>query len=355
MRRSAAYDRPDMLQNACFSWEALPAVTAHLPGTGGSIRTSPDDFVVVEIPSYLPSGEGAHAYAHVEKRGLTTQDIVSALADAGVPRSAVGYAGQKDKHSVARQWFSVPVAHEHAIDALRALDGASVLHTSRHRNKLGLGHLRGNQFTVRVRNPVGDWQPRAERILAHLRTTGLPNYFGPQRFGSFNTNVSDALRLIAGERVPGGRRMRRFYLSALQSHIFNLLLKARIDAGLYDAILSGDRAQRHDSGGMFVVDDPAAETERARRLEISPVLPMYGKKVRPSDGDAGEIEARIMADLGMQHKQLSSVRGTRRISRIRIDDATIAPTDDGYTLAFSLPKGVYATTLIRELSKTAVH
>ena len=94
-----------------FSWDDLPAASAHLPGTGGALRVKTDDFVVEEIPSYLPSGAGAHAYALIEKRLLTTMDVVSALADAGAPRRAIGFAGQKDKYAVARQWLSVPAEH----------------------------------------------------------------------------------------------------------------------------------------------------------------------------------------------------------------------------------------------------
>ena len=174
---------------------------------------------------------------------------------AGAPRRAIGFAGQKDKYAVARQWLSVPTEHAPALEFLEDVDGITVLETSLHRNKLGLGHLRGNRFSLRVRNPRDDWQPIADAVLAHLRQVGAPNYFGPQRFGTFNTNIADGLRLIRGERMRIERRMRRFYQSALQSHLFNWLLKLRMENGLYAAVLTGDRAQRHDSGGMFVVDD----------------------------------------------------------------------------------------------------
>ena len=159
------FDRED--DNLRFSWEDLPAASAHLPGTGGVLRANIEDFIVEEIPSYLPSGAGTHAYAFIEKRGMTTQDVVSALADAGVPRGAVGYAGQKDKYAVARQWVSVPSDHTPAFQALNSVDGVSVLETSRHKNKLGLGHLRGNRFSVRVRSPRSDCETVAESALAH--------------------------------------------------------------------------------------------------------------------------------------------------------------------------------------------
>lgn len=335
-----------------FSWDDLPAVSAHLPGTGGVLRASVDDFLVEEVPSYLPSGAGMHAYALIEKRELTTKDVVSALVEIGVPRGAVGFAGQKDKRAVARQWMSVPAEHSLALNSLDDVHGVTVLETSLHRNKLGLGHLRGNRFKLRVRQPSNDWQRIAEGVLAHLRRAGAPNYFGPQRFGSFNTNIADGLRLLTGEKMRIDRRMQRFYLSALQSHLFNWLLKLRIEHGLYDAVLTGDRAQRHDSGGMFVVEDADVESDRARRLEISAALPLFGKKARGSAGDAGALEEHLLSDFGLEYGQFRRIPGARRISRIRLDDAALSAADDGYIVEFTLPKGAYATSVMREFMKS---
>ena len=334
-----------------FSWDVLPAASAELPGTGGNLREDIADFVVEEIPSYLPSGAGGHAYAFIEKRELTTMDVVTALAGAGVPRRAVGFAGQKDKYAVARQWISVPAENASVFESMGDVEGLTVLETSLHRNKLGLGHLRGNRFSVRVRNPRDDWQTVAEDVLALLRVVGVPNYFGPQRFGSFNTNIIDGLRLIRGERMRVDRRMQRFYQSALQSHLFNWLLKLRMEQGMFDAVLTGDRAQRHDSGGMFVVDDGESESERARRMEISAALPLFGKKARVSGGDAGVLEERVLSEFGLEYQQFRGVPGARRISRIRLDDATVKPAEDGYVVEFTLPKGAYATSVMRELMK----
>ena len=147
------------------------------------------------------------------------------------------------------------------------------------------------------------------------------------------------------------RRMRRFYQSALQSHLFNWLLKMRMERGLYDVVLTGERAQRHDSGGMFVVDDGEAESERARKFEISAALPLFGKKARVSEGVAGELEAEVLSEFGLEYAQFRSIPGARRISRIRVDDAVVTGDDDGYVVEFSLPKGAYATSVMREFMK----
>ncbi len=336
-----------------FDWDELPAISAGLPGTGGETRREPEDFRVVEIPSYLPSGEGSHAYALVEKRSLATLDVVKALQDRGVPERAVGFAGRKDKHAVTRQWFSVREEYEDELHSLTEVEGISILEESRHTNKLGLGHLRANRFEIRVRNPVPEWKELSSAILERIASLGLPNYFGPQRFGSFNDNAIEAVRLARGESRAGTRRSYRFYLSALQSHVFNHLVKVRIERGLYDRVLSGDWAQRHDSGGMFVVEDGEAESPRAERLEISAVLPLFGKKARLSNEGAGELEREVLDDSRLAWDDFRTLTGARRVSRIIPWDVALETTEDGYVASFTLPKGSFATCLLRELLKEA--
>lgn len=337
-----------------FSWAALPAVSAELPGSGGRIRAEPGDFRVSEVPLYEPSGGGSHAYALVEKEGLTTRDLVLALRQAGVPEKNVGVAGLKDKWAVTRQWLSVPNASAAALDALESLAGVTVLARSRHKNKLGIGHLRGNLFTVRVRGAGADAAARAEATLARLNEVGLPNYFGPQRFGRFGTNAVDGLRLLRGERVTGDHRLKRFFLSALQSQVFNHLLALRLERGLYHRLVSGDWARKHDTGGTFLVEDAGAESPRAERLEVSATLPLYGKKVKESPGEAGEVERAALAHFGLRPEDFRSRHGDRRLSRVRLAELSLSPHEDGYTVRFFLPKGSFATSLLRELMKVDI-
>ena len=180
-----------------FRWSDLPPLSAALPGSGGVIRTVPEDFAVEELPLYLPEGGGSHAYAFVEKRELTTRDLVLTLIRQGLKENEIGVAGLKDKHAVTKQWLSVPNRRADALDALAELPGVQLLERSRHRNKLGIGHLRGNRFTVRVRG--GD-AARAAAVVNVLAVQGIPNYFGPQRFGRFGTNALDGLKLIMDKK-----------------------------------------------------------------------------------------------------------------------------------------------------------
>jgi tRNA pseudouridine13 synthase len=335
------------LQHLRFRWDDLPSVCEHT--TGGIIRTHLEDFVVDELPAYEPQGSGSFAYAKVEKRGLTSSDLVKTLKEAGVPEKRIGMAGLKDKYAVTTQWLSIPNAQADAFDALEQLEGVRILEKSRHKNKLGIGHLHGNHFQVRVRGVDPDMSEVARAALVRLSEIGAPNYFGPQRFGRFGNNAVDGFKVARGEKVPGGKRLERFFVAALQSFVFNHLLAERFKRGLYDAVLTGDWAKKHDTGGMFLVEDGDKETPRAQRLEISSALPLFGKKVRLSEGQAGELEQEVLERFGLRWTDGTSLRGDRRISRLVLTNSDVTPTEDGYILSFTLPKGAFATSVLREV------
>lgn len=343
------------LQDFRFDWSVLPAVAGDMPGTGGRVFDCVDDFVVSEVPRCLPSGDGGYAYAYVEKRNLNTQDLIAALRERGVPYNSVGIAGLKDKYAVTRQWLSAPAEFSGQLESLDELEGVRVLETSRHLEGLRRGGLWANRFEARVREPDSQWESRANAIIERLRSTGLPNYFGPQRFGRFNSNAIDGVRMLRGEKVPGGKRLNDFFISALQSHLFNWNLKGRIEGGMYDRVFTGDRARRHDTGGMFLVGDGAVESERARRLEISPVLPLYGRKVSGGLEDAAAHEEKTLLRFGLRRSDFRRyTRGSWRISRVCPEDVKLRACPEGYVVEFALPSGSYATTFLRELTKSAL-
>ncbi len=334
-----------------FRWADFPPLT-RLPGSGGTLRATPEDFEVEEVPLYLPQGSGSHFYARVQKRGLTTRDLVVALLGQGLKEQEIGVAGLKDKHALTTQWLSVPQRHAAAISALDDLDGVSVLATSRHKNKLGIGHLQGNRFSVQVRGVSADGVGAARAVVRDLEARGLPNYFGPQRFGRFGTNAVDGYKLVRGEQVPGGHRLKRFFVSALQSLLFNHLLARRLESGRFDRVVTGDWAKKHDTGGVFEVKDEV-EAERAQRFEISATLPLYGKKVRVSAAAAGKLEAETLAHYALEWTDFRGRHGDRRLSRLPFQ-GTLDENEDGYRLAFTLPKGAFATSVLREVLKTNV-
>src|SRR5690606_25179376 len=136
----------------------------------------------------------------------------------------------------------LPLADEAAVAALEDLAGVTVLERTLHTNKLGMGHLRGNRFTVRVRGVTSDAGSRAGAIVAQLAAVGSPNWFGPQRFGRFGANAWDGWRIVSGDAVPGAHRLKRFFVSSLQSLLFNRLLAQRLARGTYAQVIEGDWA-----------------------------------------------------------------------------------------------------------------
>ena len=317
------------------------------------IRELPEDFIVEEIPLYPPSGEGDHTFVLVEKRLRTTEDVAKELAAAaGVKAREVGYAGRKDRASVARQWFSVP-----GFDVQRAADcaieGVKVLESVPHRHKLRTGHLKGNRFQIRVRGADAAAVLRARTALELVQRRGMANRFGSQRFGRSGDNAARGLALLRGEGRLPNRRAARFLVSALQAQVFNEVLRTRPLP--LDRVECGDVAVVVASGGLFVVEDEARENERVARFEISPTGPIFGRKVTLPSGAPADREALVQTALGVP--SLSelvlprglSLRGARRPLRVCPQNLEVGEEGDALTFCFELPAGSYATVLLEEL------
>jgi tRNA pseudouridine13 synthase len=343
----------ELLHKLTFRWADFAPVTSSLSGTGGVLRTLPEDFRVEELPLYLPQGHGSHAYALVEKRNLTTRDLVLALMREGLKEKEIGVAGLKDKVAVTQQWLSVPNKHAGAFEAVERLEGVKVLETSRHQNRLGMGHLTGNRFTICVRQTELDAVAKARAILDVLQRIGVPNYFGPQRFGIGGKNAVDGYRLVHREAVPGGYHLKGFFISSLQSLVVNHVLARRIEQDIFDSVVLGDWAKKHDTGGVFKVEIES-EAERAERFEISATLPLFGKKVKLSEAKAGDLEQEVLDWLELTWVKFASRRGDRRYSRLPLGETHLQATEDGYIIQFDLMRGAFATSLLRELLKTDV-
>lgn len=333
-----------------------PLLTPDLPGVGGRIRVHPEDFEVEEVPSYEPSGAGDHLYLWVEKRGVGPEFFSRMIAQrAGVPVGAVGTAGLKDRHAVTRQWVSVP---KEAEPRLKEIDGEGirVLTVSRHVNKLKPGHLRGNRFRILIRDSDRTKADSFAAVLERIKSHGLPNYYGPQRFGRDGGTVDLGFRCLAGTQ---SKRLRpflyKFALSAVQSLLFNDYLGHRLTDGLLRTVLNGDVMMKWPSGGIFVAEDVAAEQLRFDAKETVTGGPMYGGRMYAAKGQAAEREAKVLSDNRLSPAAFGGfgklMSGTRRHNLIYLDDLAATWEADGLRLAFMLPSGSYATVLLREVMK----
>ena len=405
-------------------------LTSVILGIGGVIKQRPEDFLVEEIPLYEPCGSGEHIYLFVEKRHMSTGELVSLLSSHfGVPRHAICYAGLKDKLAVTRQVMSVHAPGRKIEDfPMIQHDRAAVLWTDYHANKLRPGHLRANRFSIRVRATPVIGVLHARRTLAHLALHGVPNRVGEQRFGPIGNNHlvgraivlgrdDEALGLLLGPSERAGESSapareafaradyraaldafpraaraeqsalralvrgadarsavhaidaqgRRFFVSAFQSAVFNAVLDARVEAGTLASLHPGDLAQKHDNRAIFAVDDAAALdptlTERLTRLEISPTGPMWGTRMMRASGntDAAEIAALeragvSLADLdAFDRRSAHLIDGARRPLRVPVTDPQVEAGADEHgeyvRCAFDLPRGAFATVVLREVMK----
>jgi tRNA pseudouridine13 synthase len=329
-------------------------LTRDLPGTGGRIKERVEDFIVEEVPLYQFSDSGGFSFLFVEKTNLSSLDLVKVIREhLDLEDREVGLAGWKDKRAVTRQWISLPF-EKTSEDRLAPMAdrGIRILQKRRHSNKLRIGHLLGNRFSVFIRQPDPQAENRAASIIQRLQEHGLPNFYGAQRFGARGDNPQKGLALMQGKyRLPSVRQ-RKLLISAFSSLLFNLTLKDRMERDLFAKLLPGDIAKKHDTGGLFLVSDPAKEQPRADRLEISATGPIWGKKMKRARDEAGGLEESILTSQGLTPDVFHKQPGSRRALRVVLKELTMQPESEGLRLEFFLPKGSYATVLLDEIMKT---
>ena len=332
-------------------------LTAGLPGTGGILRVTPDDFEVEEIPAYVPSGQGEHLFLWIEKVGIDTPEAAFRIASAlGLHLADVSWAGLKDRIARTRQWLSVPARAEAALGSLVPRPELRLLAHARHGNKLRVGHLRGNRFRIRIRDAVrpGAAGPVMERLVAQ----GLPNAFGEQRFGRGDTALRGRA-LVRGERLPQkpGAFERKLYVSAYQAQLFNRMLEARLRDGVLRRALAGDLMRKTDSGGLFVCREPEVDQPRVDRGEIVATGPIFGWKMQRPAGDVDVAEQAVLASEELtldSFRRLGSIaEGTRRPFAVPVTDAQWSAEGSTVELSFGLPAGSYATVLLDEVVKSS--
>jgi tRNA pseudouridine13 synthase len=322
-----------------------PRVAAPLGRT--RLREVPEDFVVDEVLGFTASGQGEHALLRVRKRGSNTGWVAKEIATrAGVRPYDVGYAGLKDRHAVTTQWYTVPTRRRPAADWLGVQgDGYEVIEAYAHSRKLPRGALEANRFAITLRGYDGDIDALRTRA-AEVARTGVPNYFGPQRFGRDLANLR-----------PGDARDAMFRWSASRSLIFNAVLAERITAGNWNRLHLGERANLDGRNSSFVVEAlDAALQERLDTLDIHPTGPMWGEGGCGIEGDMADFETTIAARYPefLEWLRADRLAAARRPLRVAVRELSVGIHDDGTPiLNFTLRSGSFATTVLREFIDVA--
>jgi tRNA pseudouridine13 synthase len=349
-----------MEQPPAASLDTLPYLTDGIPAIRAAIKRRYEDFRVEEIPAYEACGTGDHVYFTIEKQGLATMRAVNDIArKLGVAPRDIGLAGLKDARAVAVQTLSLEHVEPSRV-AEMDIPRIRVLSVTRHKNKLKIGHLRGNRFVIRMRDVDMDRIGDVKAACDILVRRGVPNYFGQQRFGQrgdtwqigkavLQRDPVTAVDLVLGRPGPfdtgevlkarklyeAGRyeaaakawpfgfrdnaracramdkskgrhvrafhaidiRLKKFFVNAYQSYLFNQVLAVRIHE--LDQVRTGDLAYKHVNGAVFRVEDEAAEAPRAAAFEISPTGPIFGYRMTEAEGRAREIEDAVLAGQGL--------------------------------------------------------
>ncbi|MFO1427199.1 MAG: tRNA pseudouridine(13) synthase TruD [Steroidobacteraceae bacterium] len=343
-------------------WRVLATAPPRPPGAvprlRARLRSSPEDFQVDEICGFVPAARGEHFLLRVRKREANTAWVARELARrARVRPFDVGFAGMKDRHAVTTQWFSVPGRGLTLADwAGHAGEGYQVLEAYAHTRKLPRGALAGNRFRIVLRGVDARDEPTRAAIataVAQLGVRGVPNYFGPQRFGRELGNLAALL-------APGPAAAPResgFVLSAARSLVFNAVLAERVRRGDWNRLLDGELANLDGSNSVFAVDAADAQlATRLQQLDIHPSGPLWGAGGPRPAGEIAALEQRIAAGLpaALAAIERARVEGARRALRLAVRDLEFRwlAEPDACMLCFTLRSGAFATTVLGELFDT---
>ncbi|MFT5575893.1 MAG: tRNA pseudouridine13 synthase [Bermanella sp.] len=324
--------------NSPFAWGE--------PAVKGVMRKEPADFRVDEIMDVEFSGAGEFDWVHLEKTQMTTPEVAELLQHYSGAKD-VNYSGMKDKYAVTRQWFGLhmlgqPSANWSAFDHPQC----RILESQRHHRKLRRGTHRYNRFDLLLRGV--DKNTIAER-LATVEHQGVPNYFGEQRFGG--QNLAEARRWFAGGRRPS-RFKRGLLLSVARSHLFNAVLAERVVAGTWSKALDGELFMLGDGNSLFVADDNADTDSRLDKGSIQLSGPLVGRtatqqtRCKVASIEQAVLESEPALCKGLEKAGVDAGRRALRVYPSRFDAQN---ESEGLRLLFSLPRGCFATALVREL------
>ena len=340
-------------------------------------NSSPRDFTVEEIPLYEFTGEGEHLILKVRKKELTTWEMIDILSGyVGIKRREIGYAGLKDKHAMTIQSISLPAKFEEKIAAFEHPQ-IKILETTKHNNKIRVGHLKGNRFQIRLKKVLGLQKEKLDSGLKWIKTNGIPNYFGNQRFGTDGTNWIDGKKILEGTLKIRDRKTREFLIGSYQSYLFNHWLSKRMELNLmlekfseeetetfmklpagslkgvkvqphFYKLLQGDVMMHYPYGRLFEVEDLQEEAERFMSKDIAPTGLVPGSKTKRASGTAGVIESQFDEEMKLY--------GTRRYAWIQVTDVKGKYIEEKahYEVGFTLPKGSYATNVLDVLRGKAL-
>lgn len=340
------------------------------------------NFAVSEIPLYDFSASGEHLILEISKKGISTFELLKKISQIlGIKQSEIGYCGLKDKFAKTTQFISIHKKFEPNISQIES-QNIKIISQTYHKNKLKLGHLRGNRFFVKLKKVDKISAQKINQIAENLQQNGMPNYFGKQRFGNDENNFENGRAILEKKLHIKNKKMQKFLISSFQSQLFNQWLESRIkcckiinDFNLKDAksalerefgslfsldlmkslknqphffkIFSGDVLKHYPHGKLFYEESNSNLDSSMRFYQhlIAPTGLICGHKTLNAINLAQVFEQKFISNL------LQYELGERRFAWIFIQDleCIYEPTTANLNLHFTLPKGSYATIFLQIL------
>ncbi len=305
------------------------------------------DFIVDEIAHTTFKGSGNFLILLIKKVEVTTWDMIAEFAKfLNIPAEKIGYAGLKDKHATTTQYISVEAKYEKAIKKFKNKQ-IKILKTQRHNFSIRMGDLAGNRFKINLYGVEQIEAGRIEKLAKKSEKSGLPNYFGYQRFGRDGDSIEQAKEMIAGEIHIEDSKVKKFLISIYQSQFFNEWLRERVlfsrenNNGIYK-LLEGDIYMTTEGKIFTPKKIPLKDFQEAK---VVPTGLLCGRDVYRARGEARKIEEKY--DDGFLYE-----KGLRRPAIIFPKDVICKYNKDfnKFSLEFTLPKGSYATVFLENVS-----
>jgi len=322
----------------------------------GNIRTTPEDFQVTELNNCQLSGDGEHLWLYIQKTNNNSIWVAKQLSNiCQVPQKQVAFAGQKDRHAITKQWFSVQLAKVTEADKLQSALGKDIciLKAGFHRRKIKIGQLDANAFKIVIRDIQGD-KKLIEENIKNIIKHGVPNYFGSQRFGHDMGNITKCHNWFAGNYKVKSRNLKSLLISTARSHIFNLILAKRLEQSIWDKSISGDILQLNKSHSWFPAKDANDEEikQRLKDFDIHVTAAMWGEDELQSQDECAKLESVIAKEFPVYHRGFEKFRLKHDRRSIRICPTNLTHTWQSKStlqLSFELLPGAYATGIMREI------
>jgi len=356
-----------------------------------------------------------HLLLDMEKINTDTSAAMAIISRGlNVSKKRIGYAGLKDKRAISCQRISIYMPNPELVERF-GVKGIELRNPVWSNKRVELGELSGNQFTITIRD-IAQSEEEIRGIVSEFAKqaqTGLPNYYGNQRFGGKRQithrvgkllllgKFEEAIMLYLTETYEEEKEeLKQARINLAKTKDYKKALKEfPMDARAEKAMLNHLVKFPNDFAGAFcelpekmrylfthAVQSDIFNKILAKRIEKygggalgkidgdllingAPAIILPGFESVYAEGEAGELERGIMAqeELAFENfktnklSELSS-KGERkeivlRAENFKLEGIKADEFNEGkkaLVISFFLTKGNYATTVLRELLKEEI-